>query len=238
MPLNYTHVNRWNELSSCLFVCFFQELQTLSKGKKEEKAVGMVWADPGTGRLFFLITSPWQLIWLSTWWDFESPWKQVWAYMWAEVSRLGWPWWKEPSKASHRQNTRSEQKKWAERQHSWLSASWLWARCDHLLPATASTVMGCTCGQNQTLPSLPAFVKGLVSTVSQGIQSLTSENKVEIDSMLTPSGHSASNSAWDDWIWIHHVGWNQWLPLIALTGAESVSLTFYFGLFQPLSSLP
>lgn len=150
MPLNYTRVNRWNELSSCLF---FPGITNTFKGKKEEKAVSMVWADPGTGRLFFLITSPWQLIWLSTWWDFESPGKQVWAYMWAEVSRLGWPWWKEPSQTSHRQDTRSEQKKWAERQHSWLSASWLWTQCGHLLPAPASTVMGCTCGQNQ--PCLP-----------------------------------------------------------------------------------
>lgn len=71
---------------------------------------------------------------------------------------------------------------------------------------------------------------GLVSAVSQGIQSLTSENKVEIDSMLTPPSGHWFKLCWDNWIWIHRVDWSWCLPLIALTGAESVSLTFYFRL--------
>lgn len=49
-----------------------------------------------------------------------------------------------------------------------------------------------------------------------------SRNWLNAHSFRTP----ASNSAWDDWIWIHHVGWNRCLPLIALASAESVSLTF------------
>lgn len=54
---NYTCVNRWNGLFSCLFV-FSRNYKHFQREKRGEKLSVQYGSDPGTGRLFFLVTSP------------------------------------------------------------------------------------------------------------------------------------------------------------------------------------
>lgn len=128
-----------------------------------------------------------------------------------------------PSTPIGRSHGLNKRRNGAEHQHPCLLASWL---CDHLPPAPALYCDGLYLWPKQTFPPLAALVKYFVSAISPVIQSLARENKLEIPPLvLTPPSHAASNSVWDNWIWIHRVSWNRWLPLIALTGTESVSLT-------------